>query len=836
MNKSEAQSRIKINHALEDAGWRFFDDENGSANIQLEQGTKITRELIDEFGENFEKTSDGRIDFLLLDENGFPQVVLEAKREDKSPLDGKEQAREYAQSLNVRYIILSNGNIHYFWDTEVGNPTIITKYPTQDSLKSHSSFNPNPSSLVNESVEADYVAKTQKPDFATDPRYLDENERNDYLRDNGLMLLRPYQLNAVKSIQKATDEGNSRFLFEMATGTGKTLIAAAVIKLFLRSSNAKRVLFLVDRIELEDQAEKAFTKYLKNDYQTVTYKRARSSWNNAEIVVSTVQSLTNKYDQIFSPTDFDLIISDEAHRSIGGNARAVFEYFTGYKLGLTATPKDYLKNVVDIDERDPREMERRLLMDTYKTFGCGSGEPTYRYSLIDGVNDGFLINPTVTDARTDITTELLSDEGYSVNVFNPDTGEEEPAIYTHREFEKKFFSKQTNHSFCKAFIENAILDPISGEIGKSIVFCVSQAHASKITQILNEYAHQAFAGKYNSDFAVQVTSSIANAQQYTINFTNNNLNGHTKFLDTYKSSKTRVCVTVGMMTTGYDCQDIQNLCLMRPIFSPTDFVQIKGRGTRTFTFSHKVRRPSGEMEVGKKNKQTFKIFDFFANFEYFEEQFDYDEELKVKVERPSTPRGDHKPRHDDEYKTDEDDPLKPLKVQSPDGDFWKIDRMYWGQFRDSVTSVDIVKQLVEEGNMASAEAYVREHIFDKPEEYFNLEKLRKSVEVDRKLTLRELLERAFDLIPHFKTKAEKLDEECDKFISIYKPNPEQVLYIRNFLKAYITDQSLREIVDSREFGQLATSVVQQDFKALEPEWREQIPIYVKDYVQIDEYN
>lgn len=835
MNKSEAQSRIKINRLLEDAGWRFFDDESGSANIQLEQGTKITREVIDAFGENFEKTSDGRIDFLLLDENGFPQVVLEAKREDKSPLDGKEQAREYAQSLNVRYIILSNGNIHYFWDMEVGNPTIITRYPTQDSLKSHSKFSPNPSSIINESVEADYVAKTQKPDFATDPRYLDENERNDYLRDNGLMLLRPYQLNAVKSIQKATDEGNSRFLFEMATGTGKTLIAAAVIKLFLRSSNAKRVLFLVDRIELEDQAEKAFTKYLKNDYQTVTYKRARNNWNNAEIVVSTVQSLTNKYDQIFSPTDFDLIISDEAHRSIGGNARAVFEYFTGYKLGLTATPKDYLKNVVDIDERDPREMERRLLMDTYKTFGCGSGEPTFRYSLIDGVNDGFLINPTVTDARTDITTELLSDQGYSVNVINPDTGEEEPAIYTHRQFEKKFFSKRTNHSFCKAFMENALSDPISGEIGKTIVFCVSQAHASKITQILNEYAHQAFPGKYNSDFALQITSSITNAQQYTINFTNNNLNGHTKFLDTYKSSKTRVCVTVGMMTTGYDCQDIQNLCLMRPIFSPTDFVQIKGRGTRTFTFSHKVRRPNGEMEAMKDDKQTFKIFDFFANFEYFEEQFDYDEELKVTLEsKRKIPKGD--PVYKDDLTIDKDDPLKPLKVQSPDGDFWKIDRMYWGQFKDSVTSVDVVKQLVEEGNMASAEAYVREHIFDKPEEYFNLEKLRKSVEVDRKLTLRELLERAFDLIPHFKTKAEKLDEECDKFVSIYKPNPEQVLYIRNFLKAYITDESVRDIVDSKEFGQLATSVVQKDFKALEPEWREQIPIYVKDYVQIDEYN
>src|ERR1019366_10489493 len=109
-----------------------------------------------------------------------------------------------------------------------------------------------------------------------------------------------------------------------------------------------------------------------------------------------------KYKQLFSPTDFDLVISDEAHRSIGGNARAVFEYFVGYKRGLTATPKDYLKRFDQTNPttRDPRELERRLLVDTYRTFGCESGDPTFRYSLLDGVREGFLINPIVADART----------------------------------------------------------------------------------------------------------------------------------------------------------------------------------------------------------------------------------------------------------------------------------------------------------------------------------------------------------------------------------------------------------------------------------------------------
>ena len=206
----------------------------------------------------------------------------------------------------------------------------------------------------------------------------------------------------------------------MATGTGKTLVAAAIIKLFLRTGNAKKSTFLVDRLELEDQAWKNFVKYLKNDCKSVIYKESLDDWNKAEIVVSTVQSLSfdNKYKKLFSPTDFDLIISDEAHRSIGGNSRAVFEYFVGYKLGLTATPKDYLKNLIPtrFTRETPREWERRQLLDTYKTFGCESGKSTFRYSLVDGVKDGYLVNPIVADARTEITTQLLSDKGYSVMV------------------------------------------------------------------------------------------------------------------------------------------------------------------------------------------------------------------------------------------------------------------------------------------------------------------------------------------------------------------------------------------------------------------------------------
>ncbi len=518
----EAIARIKINNLLSEADWRFFADGDKPANIQLEPSITIKTADLDAFGDNFEKSSKGFIDFLLLDAKGFPLIVLEAKSEDKNPLVGKEQARKYARSQTCRFVILSNGNLHYFWDLERGNPYLITSFPTPDSVTGYKKVTPNPQQLVDEQVHDDYIVLTQRPNYKSEAAWRNEVERPGYIQTNRLRFMRPYQLKAVHELQAAVKEGKDRFLFEMATGTGKTLTAAAVIKLFLRSSNASRVLFLVDRLELEDQAKKAFSALLSADYKTVIYKENRDDWRRAEIVVTTVQSLlfNNKYQKQFSPTDFDLVISDEAHRSIGGNARAVFDYFIGYKLGLTATPRDYLRRFEHTKPttRDPREAERRLLLDTYRTFGCENSQPTYRYSLLDGVKDGFLINPTVVDARTEVTTELLSEQGFIVT-FTDGNGDEQQDEFKQREFEKRFFSDATNQLFCKTFLENALRDPVSGEIGKSIIFAVSQHHAAKLAQILNEMADRMFPGKYQSDFAVQVTSQITTAPIFPSNQT-----------------------------------------------------------------------------------------------------------------------------------------------------------------------------------------------------------------------------------------------------------------------------------------------------------------------------
>jgi type I restriction enzyme R subunit len=823
----EATSRLKINKLLEESGWILVDTPESKSNVIVEP--KV----------NQVETNDiGFIDYLLLDKKGFPLVVVEAKREERDPLIGKEQARTYANNIKARFIILSNGNIHYLWDIESGNPRIINVFPTQETLIGYEEYKPKKELIINEVVERDFIVQTQYPSYKTHPDYINEKSRDQFNTNNKLCFLRDYQIKAIKSVQQSIKEGNDRFLWEMATGTGKTATSAGIIKLFLRTENSKRVLFLVDRIELEEQSYKSFNNFLKNDYTCVIWKENKDDWRKADVVISTIQSFMfkNKYKRVFQPNDFDFVISDEAHRSIGGNSRSVFEYFIGYKLGLTATPKDYLKKIdkTNINQNDPRELERRMMLDTYHTFGCDSGNPTFRYSLLDGVRDGFLINPIVIDARTEITTQLLSDEGFTFTDKDIEGNEVEEVLGV-RDFEKKFYSDETNRIFCKTLLDNCLRDPITGEVGKTLVFCVSQKHASKITQILNEYGDKMFPNKYNSDFAVQVTSNVDDAQRYTTNFTNNKLNGSGNFNEIYITSKTRICVTCSMMTTGYDCPDLLNVCLMKPVFSPSDFVQMKGRGTRKHNFLNDWIDKNNIPNVLEPNKIRFKLFDFFGNCEYFEEKFDYDEILDLPVGKSGKKGTPPPPRSLDEYLNIKPDPIVSMKEDEIGYGGMKIDKMYFGQFEKETKKDSNIVDLVKKQDWEGLEEYLEKEKFDKPNEYFNLEKLRKSLDIDRRITIKELIQLVFGEIPFIKTKNQLLEEEFDKFDDRYLPNTDDYDTIKGFFQSYLTDAELRDIVESKKYGLLNTHPSGQFFKNTPEEYRKIIPDYIKNYVPLNKF-
>ena len=836
MNNNEARARIKINKLLESGGWRFEDTPEGQANIQLESGVKFS-----ELGDDLENAVSrsglrGSIDFLLLDRDKKPLVVVEAKRESIEPLSAKEQARNYARNIGARFIILSNGNIHYFWDTKHGNPETISRFPTQESLTQFREYNPNPTELVATKVDENYIIATQFQSFAADPDFQDTNKRSEFLKKNNLKQMRPYQVRAIHSIQLAAKEGAQRFLFEMATGTGKTLISAAVIKLFLKSGNAKRVLFLVDRLELEDQAYKAFVQYLGKDFRSVIFKSNRDSWANAEIVVSTVQTLLagDRYKKDFSPTDFELVISDEAHRSIGGNSRAVFEYFVGYKLGLTATPKNYLKGLDESDINNQREFERRLLVDTYKTFGCDPGHPTFSYDLEQGANDGYLIKPTLVDARTEITTQLLSDEGYSVR-FTNESGSEVSDKFKQKDYERKVFNEETNIAMCKALLDNGLYDPIAQNLGiplfgKTIVFAVSQKHAARLTNILNKLALEKWPALFGqSDFAMQVSSDVAGAQQMTINFANNRLSGQVGEPEGYESSKTRVAVTVGMMTTGYDCQDLLNIALMRPVFSPSDFVQMKGRGTRKWAFAYN-NYVDIETEI---EKEKFKFFDFFATCEYFEKEFDYDEKIKLPKGSGSGSVGDGPigPKISlgviDLAASDEVASIS----ESSEGVIMRIDREgFRTAVAEDVTSNETLSALWANGDFEGAEEFVKTHVLDKPKNFLNLDRVRKAFGVDRRISVREFLEVAFGEKDEFESKDSLLESEWEKFMEIHVVDQEHYLPVKNFFKAFITDEEVREIIKSKQLARFhhCASFDFSDYERLNG-FKSIVPQYVYDY-------
>ncbi|MBK9137421.1 MAG: DEAD/DEAH box helicase family protein [Verrucomicrobia bacterium] len=558
--QNEAFSRVLIDKALEFSGWNLLDPEQ----VQFEL-----------------HTATGRADYLLKDQLGRTLCVLEAKREDRDPYDAKEQARGYAENLNAPFVILSNGREHWFWNFQRADQRDayrIERLPSRDDLERVRLKNLQPPRPLQTEVITPAYLRSLKPDLT----------------------LRGYQIRAMDAIAKGFDnESRRKFLLEMATGTGKTLLCAALIRRFLLTRNAERVLFIVDRIELARQTLEDFNVVLR-DYHPVIYKTARRTGEllGSSVVIATIQSLMmdRRYREEFTPFYFDLVINDEAHRSIYGDAREVVQFFQATRIGLTATPKAYLKNVniQQLAQEDPKTLEARQLRDTYHYFGCEPGQPTFRYDIADAVQDPegpFLCLPKIYDCRSDITTQALQDAGWTIVV------NEQEENFKIQDLERKIFTPHRNRVMCEAFLREAQRDP-TGQIGKSIVFAVNQTHATALTKILNEM---------KPGIALTITSRIPDSSSLAKEFRDG-------------KRPERIAVSVDMLTTGYNCRDLLNVVLMRPVFSPTEYIQIKGRGTRRFTFV------VGNTEYEKKH---FFLLDFCAVAEFFEEKYDYSAPLKV---------------------------------------------------------------------------------------------------------------------------------------------------------------------------------------------------------------
>jgi type I restriction enzyme R subunit len=551
---------------------------------------------------------------------------------------------------------------------------------------------------------------------------LSEVLRPNYLRHlKHNLTLRRYQIAAIDEVARLFDgEGRRKFLLEMATGTGKTLLCAAMIRRFLATRNAERVLFIVDRIELAKQTMEDFAVVLP-EFKPVIFKSARRTGEllGASVVVATIQSLMvdRRYRKDFTPFYFDLVVNDEAHRSIYGDAREVVQFFQATRVGLTATPKAYLRNIniERLEAENPKALEARQLRDTYHYFGCEPGFPTFRYDIIDAVKDPegpFLCLPKILDMRSDITTKALAESGWAVVV------NEQEENFKIQDLERKIYTPARNRLMCEAFLKEAQKDP-EGKIGKAIVFAVNQTHATNLTKIFNDL---------QPNLAVTVTSRIKEASSIAKDFRDGR-------------RPERIAVSVDMLSTGYNCRDVLNIGLMRPIFSPTEYIQIKGRGTRLFTFK------IGNTEYEKKN---FFLLDFCAVAEYFEEKYDYTVPLKVPRERTDTgprptPGGDATRTREGSDGGPSNGPQLPREIPvwegtdilasrevievGPDGE--KVDVMtFRGSFerdvKDFAERDPEMKTAVADEDDDAVETIMNERFYHKPEMYYSPDKLIRS--------------------------------------------------------------------------------------------------------------
>jgi len=554
--KTEQQTRVElIDKQLAKAGWNVSDP------TQVVQEYDILIDLPDGVAEPQSPYQGHQFsDYVLLGKNGKPIAVVEAKRTSKDAALGREQAKQYCCNIQknkggtVPFCFYTNGLETFFWDIGRYPPRKVFGFPTLDDLERFQYIRENRKALTHELINTDIAG-------------------------------RDYQIRAIRSVLEGIEQKQRTFLLVMATGTGKTRTSIALVDALMRSAHVERVLFLVDRIALREQALNAFKEHLPNEPRWPNVGEKLIS-KDRRIYISTYPSMLNiirDESQCLSPYFFDFIVIDESHRSIYNTYGEILAYFKAINLGLTATPTDMIDH------------------NTFNLFDCANGLPTFAYTFEEAVNNAppYLCNFQVMKIQTKFQMDGISKRTITLEDQKKlilDGKDVEEINFEGSQLEKQVINKGTNTLIVKEFMEECIKDSNGVKPGKTIFYCSSKAHARRMEAVFDRLYPQ-----YNGELAKVLVSDdprVYGKGGLLDQFTNNDM--------------PRVAISVDMLDTGIDIRELVNLVFAKPVYSYTKFWQMIGRGTRL-------------LEVAKSKpwcveKDVFLIMDCWDNFEYFKLQ------------------------------------------------------------------------------------------------------------------------------------------------------------------------------------------------------------------------
>lgn len=569
MTKSEAQTRAELIDAqLGASGWNVKDPtqvvEEFDIQTALPDGVAEPRTPYE--GHQFS-------DYVLLGKDGRALAVVEAKKSSKNASIGREQAKQYCYNIQKQFggelpfCFYTNGHETHFWDLENYPPRKVIGFPTRDDLERFS-----------------YIRRNRKP--------LTQEFINTSIAG------RDYQIRAIRSVLEGIENQRRTFLLVMATGTGKTRTCIAMVDALMRAGHAEKVLFLVDRIALREQALSAFKEHLPNEprWPNVGEKLLAKDRRVYVATYPTMLNIIRDESQHLSPHFFDFIVVDESHRSIYNTYGEVLDYFKTITLGLTATPTDIIDH------------------NTFQLFHCEDGLPTFAYTFEEAVNNvpPYLCNFQVMKIQTKFQMEGISKRTISLEDQKRLllAGKEVEEInFEGSQLEKQVINKGTNTLIVREFMEECIKDANGVLPGKTIFFCSTIAHARRIEEIFDKLYPQ-----YRGELAKVLVSDdprVYGKGGLLDQFTNNDM--------------PRVALSVDMLDTGIDVRELVNLVFAKPVYSYTKFWQMIGRGTRLL----ETNKP----KPWCLEKDIFLILDCWDNFEYFKLQ-PKGKELKLQLPLP----------------------------------------------------------------------------------------------------------------------------------------------------------------------------------------------------------